>query len=163
MKKIKIKLTESSLNQAIQQIDMYTQDLVARQNLFLRRLGAVGVQVVNERSVGQNFDTSFLVEAVGTGVLRGTLLVQGEELLFFEFGTGIRYNSKPSNHPMGAQLGMIIGEYGEGHGNQMTWYYKDDDGQWVRCKGQRAQMPVYMASVEILTRVERIAKEVFSV
>lgn len=168
MKKIKCDLSLSgtrSIQNAINEVELYTKDLVAKVNLFTRRLGAVGIATVESRSKGNNFPTSFVVDSIGQGLFRGTLLVGGgEELLFFEFGTGIKYNSTPSNHPEGARLGMTIGGYGKGYGNLLEWkYYDDSSGRWIPTSGQPAQMPVYMAYVEIISRFERIAKEVFLV
>lgn len=165
MKQIKCNLSRGTqdIDNAIKEIELYKRQVVANTNVFLRRLGQIGIAVVNQRSAGQNFSTEFVVKQSSEGVLVGTLYVSGEELLFFEFGTGVKFNSKPSNHPDGVRLGMIIGEYGKGHGNNMYWYYKDDNDKWHRTSGIKAQMPVYMASVEILTQIERIAKEVFLV
>lgn len=166
MKKIKCNLSQSgaySIDSVIKRIDLYTKDLEAKTNIFLRRLGAIGIATVESRSAGMNFNESFIVENLGQGSFRGTLIVSGEELLFFEFGTGIRYNNKPSNHPEGARLGMTIGGYGKGYGNQLVWHYRDENGHWQPTSGQPAQMPVYMASVEIISRFERIVKEVFMV
>lgn len=162
MKKIKCDLSLSgvrSIEHAIKEVDLYTKDFVAKTNLFLRRLGAVGIVAVDSRSAGHNFPTSFFVEQVGNGILKGTLSVGGgEELLFFEFGTGITYNQYPSSHPKGAKLGMIIGEYGKGQGKNEYWFYQGE-----KQYGDPARMPVYRAYIEIIDEFRRIAKEVFMV
>lgn len=162
MKKIKCDLSlkgSRSIDNAIKELDLYTKDFIAKVNLFIRRLGAVGIATVESRSSGMNFPTSFVLDQVSNGVFKGTLVVEGgEELLFFEFGTGITHNNYPSSHPDGARLGMIIGEYGQGLGKNEYWYH---DGK--RYYGEPAQMPVYMAYIELISTFERIAKEVFMV
>lgn len=172
MKRIKCDLSLSgarSIDNAIKEVELYTRDLVAKINLFLRRVGQVGVAVVDANSHYDydhkdiNISTRFVVERLDEGILRGKLIAEGEYLFFIEFGAGVRYNSQPSSHPKGAELGMTIGGYGKGHGNEMQWFYKDENDKWVRNKGIKAQMPVYQADLQIISQIERIAKEVFTV
>lgn len=160
MKKIKCDLSLSgsrSIQNAIREVELYTLDFVAKVDLFIRRLGAVGIVAVKERSGSHNFPTSFVINQVGNGYISGTLTVNGgEELLFFEFGTGITYNEYPSSHPKGAKLGMIIGEYGKGLGKNEYWFYQGE-----KHYGDPARMPVYRAYLELLDQFRRIAKEVW--
>lgn len=172
MKKIKCDLSLDgvrSVQHAINEVELYTKDFIAKVNIFVRRLGAVGIATVQSRSSGKNFDTSFILDDISAGHVSGTLLVSGEELLFFEFGTGITHNSRPSSHPKGAEMGYTIGGYvnekGEqkGYGNLPHWRYRDDNGQWQETDGWKAEMPVYHAYVEMVIEFRRIANEVFMV
>lgn len=159
MKKIKFNVGKiDEVNKAKQEIDLYTREFVAKVNFFVRRLGEIGVATVEQRSAGQNFSVAFHIKNLGLNSLEGTLLVSGEELLFFEFGTGVHYNQEPSPHPDGVRLGMIIGEYGRKQGKNDYWYY-----QGKKVYGNPAKMPVYMAYVEIISNFERVVKEVFTV
>lgn len=95
---------------------------------------------------------------------RATLVLEGAEVLFIEFGAGVHYNGSvgSSPHPLGAQNGFLIGTYGMGNGSRRVWGYYAESGELVLTRGTKATMPMYMADQEIIRNVVRIAREVFS-
>jgi hypothetical protein len=92
------------------------------------------------------------------------LTVSSESILFWEFGSGIRFNSG-TKHPKADEFGMGPGTYpGQTHvPDPGYWYYypKGSDNA-VRSEGTQATMPMYKASMEMISKIHQIAKEVFS-
>ena len=69
------------------------------------------------------------------------VIAQGKEAYFVEFGAGVYFNEKPSPHPKGAELGMLIGQYGDGYGNRRVWGFPEN-GTIVLTRGTPASMPM---------------------
>ena len=92
----------------------------------------------------------------------GVVIASGADAIWVEFGAGVFHNGSvgSSPHPKGAELGMTIGGYGQGRGQQEVWAY--EEGGYIRwTHGTPAQMPMYRAAQELAPKVLRIAKEVF--
>lgn len=103
---------------------------------------------------------SVSVTANGDGI--GVVVASGEDAIWVEFGAGVFHNGPvgKSPHPVGAELGMTIGGYGQGRGEHKVWAY--EEGGYIRwTHGTPAQMPMYRAAQELAPKVLRIAKEVF--
>lgn len=83
------------------------------------------------------------------------VVAEGEQVTFIEFGAGVYFNAPAgsSPHPRGEELGFIIGEFGQGYGKKNTWGYYEGNGaerRIVITHGTAAQMPLYMAFLEVL-------------
>ena len=98
------------------------------------------------------------------GLSEAILVLEGEEVLFIEFGAGVHYNGTKgtSPHPKGQENGFLIGTYGMGNGSKQVWGYYADGGELVLTRGTEATMPMYKADQEIVKNVIRIAREVFA-
>ena len=61
------------------------------------------------------------------------VIASGEDAIWIEFGSGVYYNGSPgtSPHPSGAELGFVIGGYGDGNGKKNAWGYKDETGKVI--------------------------------
>ena len=168
-KTIKMELSHKSIQDAIKQLRAYQKSLVSKNEEFVRRLTELGVPVIDQNIAtaqgdsDKNHNTYIKVNSFGD-FSQATLVCEGIDLLFIEFGAGIRYNTPAgtSPHPKGQELGYTIGSYGQGKGKNDSWTYIADSGEWVRSYGTEATMPVYKASVEIMQNIKKIAKEVFS-
>lgn len=160
-KKIKVYLSPRSIEQAVRELKSYDNYFADKTHLFVKRLAEVGFAVV-----GANLDTennTYIKLSSFGNVTKGTLIVEGAEILFFEFGAGITYNGAvgTSPHPKGEELGYTIGSYGKGKGAQKSWAYYAETGELVITSGTPAQMPVYKASVAMRDQIRAVAKEVF--
>ena len=160
-----------------QLIDYRDNELPRKMDLFVERLAQIGIPTIeskildasytyDEKNIqsGSNTEHSTYVKVDKLiGLSQATLVLEGKEVLFIEFGAGIFYNTEvgTSPHPLGAENGFLIGSYGEGHGTQKVWGYYADSGELVLTHGVRATMPMYSASIEIRNNVVKIAKEVF--
>lgn len=173
---ISLSLSEKSINEAIQQIELYKDTLQYKCELLAERLAELGdkaaIMSISEsplgRTVSMKVDKS-PTEMGCTAVLIAigkTVESEGREpfctLLAIEFGAGAYYNSGNEN-PKANELGLGVGSYpGQVHAFSDGWYYLGKDNQWHYTHGVKATMPMYNASAEIINQYKQIAKEVFS-
>ena len=159
MKTIRVSLSEDSFKQAIREVEAYRRSLERKGKLLAKRLAEVGLHVAKIRFMNAQYDgfndVSVSVEETTSGY---AVVAKGEAVAFIEFGTGV-YNPE---HPMGAELGMIHGSYGQGKGKRKAWGYYDDAGQLHITRGNSPAMAMYAADRDMLQQVSRIAKEVFA-
>lgn len=170
-KKILFSLNKKSIQESINQLNQYKEDLRRKNDEFVKRLAELGIPVINQNiSVAEgdsdkSHTTYINIDSSGEHAIV-KLVVEGKDIAFIEFGSGIFYNGGQgmigkSPHPKGEEKGYTIGSYGKGHGKQNTWGYYDDGGQLILSHGTEATMPVYKASMEIMKNIRRIAMEVF--
>lgn len=167
-KKIRISLSEKSIRNAINEIEVYKRQFVERNEVFVRRLAGLGIPVIDQNIAAAQGDsdkshnTYIKINSFGS-YSEAKLVVEGKSILFIEFGAGIRYNgsSGTSPHPKGEEFGYTIGSYGKGQGSKDFWFYYADTGESVMSHGTEATMPVFRASQEIIQNIRRIAREVF--
>lgn len=167
-KRIRISLSEKSIRNAINEIEVYKRQFVERNEVFVRRLAELGIPVIDQNIAAAQGDsdkshnTYIKINSFGS-YSEAKLVVEGKSILFIEFGAGIRYNgsSGTSPHPKGEEFGYTIGSYGKGQGSKDFWLYYADTGESVMSHGTEATMPVFRASQEIIQNIRRIAREVF--
>lgn len=167
-KTINIKLSQDSIQAAIKELDKYKQNLISKNELFVKRLGELGIPIINQNisaalgDADKSHNTYIRLNSFES-YSQAVLVCEGSDLLFIEFGAGIHYNGSASSspHPKGNQFGYTIGSYGKGLGKNDYWYYKSESGESVRSYGTQATMPMYKASQEIRLKIRQIAKEVF--
>lgn len=167
MTDINMRLSTSSINQAIREIKKYKRNLEKKNKLFVQRLAEVGIPVIDQTIEGQGDSSTIHGTAIRVtgknGTVTGFLAVSGEDILFWEFGAGVRYNDGEA-HPKAKEFGMGVGTYpGQTHVPVPGfWYYKPEGSDtYVRSYGTEATMPVYKASLEIRKQMNQIAREVF--
>lgn len=167
-KKIRISLSEKSIRNSINEIEVYKRQFIERNEVFVRRLAELGIPVIDQNIAAAQGDsdkshnTYIKINSFGS-YSEAKLVVEGKSILFIEFGAGIRYNgsSGTSPHPKGEELGYTIGSYGKGQGSKDFWFYYADTGESVMSHGTEATMPVFRASQEIIQNIRIIAREVF--
>lgn len=163
----KISLDTSQLQDLIDELNDYQKGLEEKCILLTNRLAEVGIKVINiEYGSGYSDPTTDKSHRVWyepqTNMMRGTIIVEGEDILFIEFGAGIRLN-EGKEHPKAAEMGYGVGTYpGQTHAfDPNGWYYRKD-GKLYHSFGTEASMPLYKAVFEICEQAEKIAKEVFN-
>lgn len=176
-KTLKASLNISSIKQLQEELEKYKDSLNNKLSIFVRKLAESGISVIDQNMAKANFTvdsngiqsgadpqhyTHIKLNSFGD-YARADLIVEGKELLFIEFGSGVYYNGAAgtSPHPKGEEFGYVIGSYGKGHGVQKVWGYYAESGELILTHGVEATMPVYKASLEIAQNVVKIAKEVF--
>jgi len=167
-KKIRVSLSQKSIQNAINEIRKYQRELISKNELFVRRLAELGIPVIDQNiAVAQgdsdkNHNTYIKINSFGS-YSEARIVVEGSDLLFIEFGSGVHYNGSAgtSPHPKGEEFGYTIGSYGKGQGSKDFWFYYADTGEAVMSHGTESTMPVYKASVEIIQNIRRVAREVF--
>lgn len=166
--RIKIELSEKSINDAIKQLKDYKKSLSAKNSKFVERLADEGIAVVNATLVGVNLngdDWSYNakksnVSSGETSKLR--IELSGKRLLFVEFGAGVTYSNP--QHPKADELGYGVGTYNPYSRNAWNpdgWDYVGEDGTPKHTFGNPAYAPAWNASVQMRNKVISIAKEVF--
>ena len=168
MKKIKINLSVSSIRNAQKELERYRRTLKSKNVEFVQKLAEIGIPIVNENVAAAQGDSdkthnTYIKINSFQDYAQATLVCEGSDILFIEFGAGVHYNTSPgtSPNPKGAEMGYTIGSYGKGNGKNDSWFYTADTGESVRSFGTEATMPMYKASVEIIQKIHEIAKEVF--
>lgn len=167
-KKISISLSQKSIQNAINEVRKYQREFIEKNELFVRRLAELGIPVIDQNIAAaqgdsdKNHNTYIKINSFGS-YSEVKLVVEGSELLYIEFGSGIHYNGSAgtSPHPKGEEFGYTIGSYGKGQGSKDFWFYYADTGEAVMSHGTESTMPVYKASVEIIQNIRRVAREVF--
>lgn len=186
MKRINCSISKKgSIQNAIKQLEEYKQSINSKADIFIERLALIGVPVIREKfaqAETDDFDfdrshyTNIKIQSFGD-YHTAILTVEGKNLLFIEFGAGIHFNGNANNSPNpsvewdvpygklvhkgGAELGYTIGSYGLHKGLKDYWFYYDDQGGSQMSHGTRASMPMFSAEMEIISKIEQIAKEVF--
>lgn len=175
-KKIKMGLSLSSINQAIQEVLQYKADLNHKIRTLCQRLVEIGrvtaVEYIGESSLGGTVRVTIDISSTTTGC-KAVVVAVGQTktsagyapvntLLLIEFGAGIRYN--PAPNPKAGEYGMGVGTYpGQMHAfDPDGWYYWGEDEEWHHSYGIKATMPMYNAAKTIRERVVLIAREVFT-
>lgn len=159
-----ISLDTSQIKNLIEELNSYQKSLNEKCVLLTNRLATQGIKVINIEYGSGNGDSSREHQAwyePQNDMIRGKIVVQGEDILFIEFGSGIRFNHSP--HPKAHEFGYGVGTYpGQTHAYDPNgWYYREN-GILHHSLGTEATMPLYKAMQEMCEKVEEIAKEVFS-
>ena len=158
-KTIQIQLTDSSIKQAIAEIQKYNLWVQAKEKELRTRLAMVGATAASirfSRAIynGSN-DVTVRVDDNGS---TATIYAEGESVAFIEFGAGVRYGY---GHPDAGKFGMGPGTYPSDKGrwdNPKGWWY----GSGEHSYGNPPAMAMWSAVQEITENVTRIAKEVFA-
>lgn len=163
-----------SIDKAINQINQYAKD-------FENKTAECKTKIADKclEYSRANFDNSWVDDIVTTGSENDyafsshspivtcsveehegqvTLTASGYDAVWVEFGAGIHYNLSvgDSPHEWGAELGMLIGEYGKKQGRNHMWLSPNGVS-----RGTKAQMPLYNACVQTEEDAYEVIKEVF--
>lgn len=164
---ISIGLSEKSIRQAITQYETWKNLLIQKNDEFVRRLSELGIEVARVTLEGGQGDSSrdsvFAFEIMSNGAISSMRMkVTNEDILFWEFGAGIYYNNGNFN-PKASQLGYGVGTYpGQTHAlNPSGWWYSDESGNLHHSLGTEATMPMYNATLAVISNIRKIAREVF--
>lgn len=178
MKYININLSkENTITQAIKELTEYRDSLIEKNETFVRRLQEIGVTAAETAVAKGQGDSDKNVrfsvtiqttegEVEGLITITSTPHVDKEGRVFYphlawEFGAGIYYNNGNAN-PKAKEYGMGVGTFpGQRFALNDFWWYRDNDGRLRFSQGTEAAMPMYKASVEIISQIELIAREVF--
>lgn len=161
-KVITMGLTTSSINDAIKELEEFRDSLKQKKDRMLKELAEIGVKEASVRFTTAMYDgvndSSVSLETTGNGY---TIVASGHAVAFIEFGSGVYHNSSepyPNPRPDGI---VGIGEYGKGQGKRKAWGYRNEAGEVVVTHGNPAAMPMWYASEEMRSKIQRIAQEVF--
>lgn len=179
-KVISFGLSEQDIDRALKELEQYKQEIIQKTNLLRKK---VAERLADESKSG------FAQAVSDTIVLKGGSVVdlhsqvdvsvdysrdnnvtvviannKDNNAVWIEFGSGVYYNGSPgtSPHPSGAELGFVIGGYGDGNGRKKVWGYKDKTtGKLILTHGAPTAMPMSKAITTVCNEISDIAKEVF--
>ena len=169
--KLKISLSESSVNRAIEELVKYKDSLDDKCKKFCERLCDIGIHALEARlsSISPVYKgeitTNDEVRQTDNGY-EAVISMGGGQALFVEFGAGVTFNTAKggSLHPKGKDLGYTIGSYNPSSDNATNpggWWYTDKWGESQHTYGTPTFAPLYNTSIELLQDIHKIAREVF--
>lgn len=166
-RKISLILSSEGVARVLQELQAYAQGLEKRVREFSRRLAELGAfeVEVNVSSLGELDVQHPVLEDISvvetpTGY---QVKARGQDLLFVEYGTGVYYNGTESYPGTRPPEVFRIGEYGEGYGKRLRWFYQDEyTGEYVSTHGIESKHPVWDASMTMRDKIEEVAREVFA-
>jgi len=172
MKTINMRLSQSSISNAIREVEQYRKEVEEKSSLIGQKIGEAMKDIAQS-----NFNSAISEVFYGGSTQQASVSVtaesnenvtlviaNGKDAVFVEFGAGV-YTNTPvgsSPHPKGAELGMTIGGYGKGQGARHIWGYYNEMGELVLTRGAPCQMPLFRAALEIVSRIPDIARGVFA-
>ena len=164
MKRITVKVSTSSIDKAISQLNGYREEIDKRVKKLIDMMVAHGEDYAINR-IGY-VDTGGSLASI-SGYRNGNrgVIVAGGNAIWLEFGTGVYYNGSVGSfpNPLGPSTpGVVgIGQYGEGHGAQPYGWWYNDGGEWKHTMGIPAQMFMYGTIQELKRRFPEMARKVF--
>ena len=168
MPNIKVTLSKKGIEDAIKQFATYTGEIPSKNRLFVERLATIGIPVIDAKMSAFKGDserghsTYIEISDEGGNAATARLTVQNKDILFIEFGAGIRYNNTKVRNEKAAELGYGVGSYpGQTHAFSRNGWYYEDHGVKVHSYGTEATMPMQSAVDEIVMQIREIAREVF--
>ena len=156
-------LDPKSVATALEQVQQYKKDFLAKKKEFVRRLAEIGVRVAQSGFSVADYDG---INDVSVSMVKSpngySVVASGETVGFIEFGTGVKYQEwdntgmdyTPPKH----------GTYGKGQGaNPGHWWFKQNDGARARhTYGNQPAEAMRTARDEMVERVTQIAREVWN-
>ena len=161
-KVIKMDLSVSSIDNAIREIKAFRDSLERKKDKLLEELANIGVKEASIRFTTAMYDgvndSSVSLDTTADGYV---IVAEGRAVAFIEFGAGV-YHNTGEPYPDPRPEGIVgIGEYGKGCGKRQAWGFKDESGELVITHGNPAAMPMWYASEEMRSKIQKIAREVF--
>lgn len=168
-KVIHVELTVQSINKAIKEVRAYQQWLEKKQTELCKRLAEMGATMARfgygNAFYSDDKDIDVTVEEADGGY---RIIASGMDVLFVEFGAGIRYSG--DTHPLAGELGYGAGTWPDPHyqivnGERMeNWRspfgWTTPDG--TRTFGNPPSRTMYDTAQSLKDEIARVAKEVFS-
>ena len=159
---------KDSIDNAIKALEDYKESLDDKRQEFIRRIGETCKEIVemNVSAISPFYKGEDVVVTVEYEDDKAIVTMSGEHVVFIEFGSGVTHNVPigGSKHPKGTELGLTIGSYNPDSPNAASptgWWFKNKWGKAQHTYGTPTFAPLYEAELEIIRRVDEIAKEVF--
>lgn len=168
VKTISFSLDAASIDRAIAEVKAFRDDFLQKCNRLRQLVGeriawsashGFSTALVSDVIIGQGNSNDVQVTVEDDGSVT-TVIADGNEALFIEFGAGV-YNNGPagtSPHPWGT---YTIGSYGKGNGAKNAWGYRNADGTITVTRGTPAAMPMYRGMQDAINAFDSLVQEVF--
>ena len=159
---ISTSLSTKSLGKALKELKAFRDSIDSKKYQLLEELTKIGLREASIRFTTAMYDgvndTDVRAELTHFGY---RIVAEGKSVAFIEFGAGV-YHNPGEPYPDPRPDGIVgIGEYGKGYGKRQAWGFRDDSGELVITHGNPAAMPMWYASEEMRSNIEKIARRVF--
>ena len=154
----------SSIDAAIRDLQVYTSIITYKCKILAGRLANIGVELARVNVA--DFDAIYSGELLSSikaeyngNIPDGAswMIVTDCPCAFYvEFGTGIVGADNPHPDPGIAGWKYDINQHGD-----LGWYYFKD-GEWHWTKGMPSRPFMYQTAMDIRSRIESVAREVFA-
>ena len=172
MKKIVVDLdTEGGIKRAIKELQKYRKDVETKTRLLVQRLTDYGAEIARVKivSMGAYYSGELLSGVDGyysPSLNVGFVRVTSDHVAFVEFGTGVVGQSNP--HRNGEYLAKAAWQYASGakifttQDGRVGWVYPADDGGFRFTEGMESRPFMYETALELQSKFDEMAREVFS-
>ena len=160
--------SKSSINEAIRYLKAFKRNFNKKLDKFIERCEEEGLRAVRANVDGisptyKGDDITVSSSKIENGF---SIEIAGSQVAFIEFGSGVTFNTPVggSKHPKGQELGLTIGSYNPSSPNASSptgWWFKNRFGQSEHTYGTPTFAPLHNGEMEIISQIEKIAKEVF--
>lgn len=163
--KITVPLTRAGIKNLVDSVKDYQRWIERKTAELAERLTQYGMGYAQIEFSGaiydgerENIDVSVRRKR---GKNRYAVVAKGKEILFIEFGAGVKYGY---GHPQAAEYGMGPGTWpkGKGHWNDPNGWYIPPEKGGGHTYGNPPNMSMYRTAKELHDALERIAIDVFS-
>ena len=169
---ITINLNEKgSLGKGLRKLHAYKRRVQNKTSLLVQKLTDYGVEIARIKIVnmGAYYSGELLSGVDGyysPSLNAGFVLVTSDHAAFVEFGTGVVGQNNP--HKNGEYLSKAAWQYATGpkifttQDGRVGWIYPTDDGGFRFTEGMPSRPFMYETALELQSKCEQMAKEVFS-
>lgn len=154
------------VDEAVNKIDKHFEDIFeSKMKDFQKRLADVGLNWLNFGVTAyktEEYESMMEIDEP-TWIDEHTLAISitGEDVTFFEFGTGVHREPQYQEPDIASELGMERGEYGHGWGKRWAWYYYDSSGELVKTRGFATDYNLIGSAREMRHSIRDVTMEVF--
>lgn len=174
MKKIYVRLSGQSIDNAIKYLEQYKRIMMHKAEDLLTELANEGVSIASAKFESALYagDNDVNVNFEQRGNNKIAIIATGNATLFIEFGTGVKY---PDSHPLANENGMKHGTFGHKLGALPNgWRYKGNPGNMgvvitqgkhkgeIHTYGNPANESMYQTERELEQKFTEIVKRVFN-
>lgn len=162
---------KGGLEKGIKDLNAYKKRIQERTSLLVQKLTDYGAEIARIKIVNMGAYYSGELLSGVSGYYSPTLnvgfvKVASDHVAFVEFGTGVVGQNNP--HKNGEYLSLASWEYATGpkifttKDGRVGWIYPTDDGGFRFTEGMESRPFMYETSLELQSKLEQFAKEVFS-
>lgn len=161
-KKISVTLSTAGIERLCREMKDYEQWIKRKASELAERLAQYGVGYAQIRFARAVYDgpRNAKVSLEERGEDKYAIVANGDEILFVEFGAGIKYGY---GHPQAAKHGMGPGTYpdGKGHWNSPYGWNIPKSKGGGHTYGNPPNAPMYNTARDLRQSLERIAQDIF--
>ena len=161
---------DGGIKNAIKELRKYKKHIETKTRLLVKKLTDEGAEIARVKIVnmGAYYSGDLLsgVEGYYSPTLNaGFVRVTSDHVAFVEFGTGVVGQNNP--HKNGEYLSKAAWQYASGakifttQDGRVGWIYPTDDGGFRFTEGMESRPFMYETALELQSKFERMAKEVF--